>query len=117
MTFPEWTKPGIYGALRGAAAISLVGFSWGGWMTGSNAEKMAKRFAGEEITQAMVPVCLEMSAVDPDRISKLALIQEASGFNRRKAIMASGWVTIPGTEDPNRDLADACIAGLELDAS
>ena len=117
MTFPEWTKPGLYGALIGAAAISFFGFTWGGWTTGGNAEKMAKSFASEEVTQAMVPVCLEMSAVDPERLSKLMLIRDASGFNRRKAIMDTGWATLPGADAPDRDLAEACIDGLELDAS
>ena len=117
MTFPEWTKPGIYGALGGAIAISIIGFSWGGWTTGGTAEKMAQTFATEEVTKAMVPVCLDMSKADPERTPKLAVIQEASGFKRSKAVMDTGWATLPGTDTPNRDLAKACIDGLELDAS
>ena len=35
MTNPEWLKPGIYGALIGAVFVGVVGFSWGGWMTGA----------------------------------------------------------------------------------
>lgn len=117
MTFPEWTKPGVYGALVGAIAVTIVGFNWGGWTTGSNAEKMAKIFANEEVTQAMVPVCLDMSAADPERVAKLATIQDATTYKRRNAIMDTGWATLPGTEAPNRDLAEACIEGLNLDAS
>lgn len=117
MTFPEWTKPGIYGALCGALAISVIGFTWGGWTTGGNARDMAKRLATEEVTLAMVPVCLNMSTADPERISKMATIQDASGFNRRKAMMDTGWATLPGSDAPDRALAEACIGGLELDAS
>lgn len=117
MTFPEWTKPGVYGAIIGAVAVSIIGFGWGGWMTGGSANKMAKTMAVEEVTQAMVPVCLQLSAADPDRISKLATIREAKGYNRQKAIMAAGWATFPGSETPSRDLADACGDGLQLDAS
>ncbi|WP_341365912.1 hypothetical protein [Yoonia sp. BS5-3] len=117
MTLPEWTKPGIYGALGGAIAVSILGFSWGGWTTSGSAQTMAQDLAAEEVTLAMVPVCLNMSAADPERIEKLAALQEVSGFGRRNALMETGWATRPGTDAPDRDLADACLAGLELDGS
>ena len=117
MTFPEWTKPGIYGAVSGAIAISILGFAWGGWTTSGNAQEMAETFAAEEVTMAMVPVCLNMSAADPERIAKLATIRDASGFSRSKAMQDTGWATLPGTDKPSRDLAKACIEGLELDGS
>ncbi|WP_299410937.1 hypothetical protein [uncultured Roseobacter sp.] len=117
MTFPEWTKPGIYGALTGAIAVSILGFTWGGWTTSGNAQDMAQKLAGEEVTLAMVPVCLDMSATDPESTEKLVVLREASGFNRRKAMMDTGWATPPGSDTPNRELAAACLAGLELDGS
>ncbi len=117
MTFPEWTKPGIYGALGGAIAISILGFTWGGWTTSSSAQTMAQDLADDEVTLAMVPVCLDISAADPDRTEKLAALQDLSGFGRRNAMMETGWATRPGLDKPDRDLADACLAGLELDGS
>lgn len=117
MTFPEWTKPGIYGVLTGAIAVSIIGFVWGGWTTSGNAQDMAQKLASEEVTLAMVPVCLNTSAADPDRAEKLLVLQEASGFSRRKALMDTGWAMPPGSDTPNRDLAAACLAGLELDES
>ncbi|WP_299928517.1 hypothetical protein [uncultured Pelagimonas sp.] len=117
MTFPEWTKPGIYGALGGAIAVSIIGFTWGGWTTSSTAQEMAQDLAAEEVTLAMVPVCLGMSEADPDRTEKLAALRDLSGFSRRNAMMETGWATRPGSEKPDRDLADACLAGLELDGS
>ena len=117
MTFPEWTKPGVYGALVGAVAVSILGFAWGGWTTAGNAEEMADSFAAEQVTLAMVPVCLDLSEADTERATKLAALQEASSFQRRKAMMETGWATLPGTDAPSRDLADACLAGLELDGS
>lgn len=115
MTFPEWTKPSIYGALGGAIAASLVGFTWGGWMTSANAQTMARDLAADEVTLAMVPVCVNMSATDPERTAKLAILQDLSGYRRRTAMMETGWATHPGSDAPNRDLADACIEGLALD--
>ena len=117
MTFPEWTKPGLYGAAAGAVAISILGFSWGGWMTGGNADKMAEQMAADEVTLAMVPVCMNLSDADPERTTKLATVQEASGYSRRKAMMDTGWATLPGADAPSRDLAEACYAEIELRAS
>ena len=117
MKYPEWTKPGVNGAVIGAATLAVLGFTWGGWTTSGSAKAMAKEFAADEVTMAMVPVCLNISATDPDRVAKLATIQDASRYDRRKAMVATGWATVPGTETPSNDLVLACIEGLELDDS
>lgn len=117
MTFPEWTKPGIYGALGGAIAVSILGFSWAGWMTNGDAQTMAQKMAKDEVTLAMVPVCLGLSEADPERTEKLVSLQGLSGFGRRNAMMETGWATRPGSDKPDRDLSDACLARLELDES
>ena len=117
MTFPEWTKPGAYGAAAGAIVVSVLGFTWGGWTTAGAAQGMAQTFASQEVTMAMVPVCLDASAADPERDAKLATIQESSSFGRSRAVMATGWATFPGADQPNRELAVACLEGLALDGS
>lgn len=117
MTTPEWLKPGIYGALLGAAFVGIVGFSWGGWMTGGGAEKMANEMAQDEVIAALVPVCLDISRTDIERIAKLGTIREASSFKRRDAVMEAGWATMPGTDAPNREIAQACLAALDVDGS
>ena len=33
MQTPEWLKPGLYGAVCGAVAVAIAGFTWGGWVT------------------------------------------------------------------------------------
>ncbi|GAA4215230.1 hypothetical protein GGQ68_002882 [Sagittula marina] len=117
MTFPEWTKPGVYGALVGAIAVSILGFTWGGWTTSSGAQEMADSFAAEQVTLAMVPVCLGLSEADVQRVERLATLRESSSFQRRNVMMETGWATLPGTDAPSRDLADACLAELALDVS
>ena len=72
MKFPEWLKPALYGAVAGAVAISIAGFSWGGWVTGSSAREMAADQAKLEVVAALVPVCVEQSRLDPNVIATLA---------------------------------------------
>ena len=33
MNVPSYLKPALTGAVIGAAALAIVGFSWGGWVT------------------------------------------------------------------------------------
>ena len=116
MTTPEWLKPGVYGALLGAAALAVVGFSWGGWVTGGTAQDRAKNLSHETLTTAMVPVCLEMARSDPQRLAKLETIRAASRYQKRDALVDAGWATVPGADGPDRDIAQACLAAIDLDA-
>jgi hypothetical protein len=116
MNTPEWLRPGIYGALIGAAFVGLAGFTWGGWVTGGTAQDRALAMSREGVVAAMVPVCLDLAKNDPNRIEKLAAIREKSSFQRREALMETGWATVPGAEMPNRDIARACLASLDVDA-
>ena len=110
----EWVKPGIYGALIGAAFVGFAGFSWGGWVTSGTAQKRAVAMSRDHVVASMVPVCLDMARSDPARADKLATIRAASTYQRRDALMAAGWATVPGTDAPDRDIAQACLAALEL---
>ncbi len=117
MNFPVWTKPGIYGAIVGGVIVSIVGFSAGGWMTGSKANEMARSMADDQVIAALVPVCHNSAAADPDREAKTATIMQSVGYSRYKAVMEAGWATPPGSDSPDVNLARACVEGLDLGAS
>ncbi|WP_417722733.1 hypothetical protein [Salipiger sp.] len=114
MNTPEWLRPGIYGALIGAAVVGIVGFTWGGWVTGGTAHDRAMAMSRDDVVASMVPVCLDMAQSDPGRADKMATIRAASTYQRRDAVMEAGWATVPGTDAPDRDIAQACLAALEL---
>ena len=77
---------------------------------------MVHAMAHDDVITALVPVCLDVSRTDPDRIEQLAAIRAAKTYQRRDAVMDAGWATVPGSETPDRDLAEACLAALEIDA-
>lgn len=116
MNIPDWLKPGLYGAGIGAVFVGIVGFGWGGWVTGGTAQDRAEAMSRSGLVAAMVPVCLDMARTDPNRAAKLADIREATTYQRRNALMETGWATVPGTDAPDRDIAQACLASLEVDA-
>jgi len=117
MQFPQYLKPAISGFIVGGIATAIVGFSWAGWMTGSGADAMAAKRAQSEVIAALVPVCVDLAAKDPNRVATLAAINAASSYRRKDVVMEAGWATVPGAKDPDRDLATACVAELSLDAS
>ncbi len=117
MNSPEWLKPGLLGAVAGAAVIGIVGFTWGGWVTGGTARERAMALAHDDVVAAMVPVCLDRAQSDPDRMAKIVGIREATTYRRRDALMETGWATVPGRDAPDRDIAQACLAALDVDAA
>jgi hypothetical protein len=112
MNMPEWMKPGLYGAVVGAIALAIVGFSWGGWMTAGTAQKMAADQSRLEVAAALVPICLEQSRQDPQVVETLAQLKDAERFQRNDMLLKTGWATMPGSENPNRDVARACMEQL-----
>ncbi|NIA69785.1 hypothetical protein HBA54_14370 [Pelagibius litoralis] len=112
MNVPEWLKPGIYGAAVGAVALAIVGFSWGGWVTGGTADRMASDQAKLQVVAALVPICVQNSQQDPQVVETMALLKEASSYKRSDMLMKAGWATMPGSSDPDRSVASACMAEL-----
>jgi hypothetical protein len=51
MTVPEWVKPAVWGVIGGAIAAIVIGFIWGGWVTGGAATKMEAASAEAAVIQ------------------------------------------------------------------
>jgi hypothetical protein len=105
-------KPGIWGAVIGAAAISVVGFSTFGWTLGSTAERMAAERAQTAVVGVLAPICVEKFQHQADASGKLIEFNKVSSWNRRSVIEKGGWATMPGTDTPNSAVATACAERL-----
>jgi hypothetical protein len=108
-----WMKPGIWGAVIGSIFTMIVGFSWGGWMTGSTATRVATQQADAAVTTTLVPICLAQEKVDASKGKKLGELRAiTTSYEQTDYVMKSGWATFPGKTDPNRDVAEACASAL-----
>jgi hypothetical protein len=114
MTAPEWLRPALCGAVCGAIALGIVGFKWGEWVTGSTWQQMAADQAKTEVVAALAPICLEQSKHDPLMIEKLAELKTTPSYSRGDFVMKTGWATMPGTTEANRQVANACVVKLAL---
>jgi hypothetical protein len=108
MQTPEWLKPGLYGAACGAVALAIIGFSWGGWVTGGTARTMAADQSKAEVVTALSLICVDQSKRDPQLAERVALLKAASSYERGDLVMKNGWATMPGTTEGNRLVAIAC---------
>ena len=109
----EWAKPAAGGAVVGAVALAVVGFTWGGWVTGSTAEAMASKSGQLAMVNALVPFCVARSdGDDPEVARTLAALKDAREYQRAEILMKAGWATPPGSGVGDRDLAKACATKL-----
>jgi hypothetical protein len=112
MQTPIWISPGLYGAAIGAAALAVVGFGWGGWVTGGRAQQMAVAASEVAVVKVLTPLCLETARKDPDFAAKLVELKKAQSYSRDDFVMKAGWGTAPGNLEANRDVARACASQL-----
>jgi hypothetical protein len=108
MQTPEWLKPGLYGAACGAVALAVIGFSWGGWVTGGRARIMAADQSKAEVVTALSLICVDQSKRDPQLAERVAAIKTASSWNRGDLVMKNGWATMPGSAEGNSQVAKDC---------
>lgn len=113
MNIPTWTKPAVVGVIAGAVATMVLGFSQGGWYTGSSAERLAKQRSEMAVVEALIPICVSRSKLDPESVAKLAQFGAMkTSYEQRDFVMKTGWATMPAAEQPDRDLASACAEAL-----
>src|SRR5690348_9487051 len=108
MQTPEWLKPGLYGAACGAAALAVIGFSWGGWVTGGTARTMGADRSKAGVVAALSLICVDHSKHEPQLAECMAAIKAASFWNRADLVMKNGWGTMPGTAEGNSQVAKDC---------
>jgi hypothetical protein len=108
MRTPEWLKPGLYGAACGAVALAVIGFTWGGWVTGGTARTMAADQSKAEVVTALSLICVDQSKRDPQLAERVAALKTASSWNRGDLVLKNGWATMPGTAEGNSQVARDC---------
>jgi len=108
MAIPAQMKPAIWGAIGGAIAAMIIGFVWGGWVTGGTSEKNAGAAAQTAIEQAFVPLCVAKAEQHPDQ---LPLLKKENSYSRSDFVNKAGWVS-DVAEKYRRNVAEACALAI-----
>ena len=114
MTIPAETKPFIWGMAGGALAAAIIGFSWGGWVTGGRAETDSTQRANAAVVAAMAPVCVERFQRAPDVAANLVAFKKVDTWARGDFVEKGGWATTPGSKvtDQLSSISAACAVLL-----
>ena len=103
----------LQGIAIGAVASMVIGFSWGGWVTGGTADKIADERANTAVLAALTPICVEKFLQNSDAKANLAVLQKiSSNWEQGQYLEKGGWATQPGATSPDYRLARACAEKL-----
>ena len=114
MKIPVETKPAVWGIVGGAVLAAIVGFSWGGWVTGGRAEADATQRANAAVVAALAPVCVERFQRATDVSANLAALKKVDIWSQGDFIEKGGWATTTGSKasDQVSAVAKACASLL-----
>jgi hypothetical protein len=107
MLVPASVKPAIWGAIGGAVAAIIIGFSWGGWVTGRTAGTMATTSAQDATVLALTPLCVAKAEQQPEQ---LVLLKKET-WGRGDFVIKAGWVANVN-ENYRSAVASACASAL-----
>jgi hypothetical protein len=116
------SKTVLFWGCGGAAVLAIVvGFTWGGWVTGGSAQAMAEASAAQARQEMAAVVCVDRFMAASDVGVQLAALKEiASPHGRGKFVEEGGWAMILPASTPadrqaradDRNAATLCAAEL-----
>ncbi len=108
----KWDKEKIpvvsWSAIGGAIVLAIIGFAWGGGVTGGTAQKMAGEMAGEAVVSRLAPICVEQFRQDSEKVQKLKEMKAEKAWERGGYVEKQGWATMPGEKKPDSEVARKC---------
>jgi hypothetical protein len=110
---PADTKTFLWGATVGAGTLAIAGFTWGGWVTGATAERLAGARADAATVSALSPICVSQFQASPRARASLVTLKEIQSWEQAEYVRKGGWATMPGSSgEPSRAVAAACAEAL-----
>lgn len=105
---PAETKPALWGAVAGAIIVSVVGFTWGGWVTAKSADEQANRLARDAVVTALAPICADKFRQNVNAAANLEEMKKIDSWRQGTFVKKGGWATFSGSENADTAVANAC---------
>ncbi len=93
-------------------ATVILGFAWGGWVTGGTAAGMAANAAEDARTEVAAAVCVNKFVASANAGAQLTTLKDASSWDRDGIVEEGGWSIIPGLDAELDDVAEVCADRL-----
>ncbi len=104
----------FWSCVASAVVTMIIGFSWGGWVTGGTARSMAQVTGDEAVVKRLAPICVVRFTQDPSKDQKLKEVKDTDTWQRGDYVKKQGWATMPGEQEPDGRVADECVKLLML---
>lgn len=92
----------------------IVGFTWGGWVTGGTARTMASVIGEDAVVKRLAPVCVVQFNQDAQKVQKLKGLKDTGTWEQTDYVKKQGWATMPGEREADGKVADGCVKLLLL---
>jgi len=103
----------VWACVAAVIATIVVGFSWGGWVTGGTSRTMAVTAGDTARGDLASAICVERFNAAPDAATKLTELKAIpDSYKKRQFIEAGGWATMPGQTTPDRLGVQGCTTAL-----
>ena len=87
----------VWSCVGAAVAAMIVGFSWGGWVTGDISRTMAATAGDAPSGELVSAICVERFNAAPDAASNRAAFNALTdSYKKRPFVDFGGLVTVPG---------------------
>jgi hypothetical protein len=121
MSFRQWwdearpTKTAVFWSWVGSVVLTMIiGFAWGGWVTGGTARSMAEKMAEDAVVKRLAPMCVVQFNRDPGKDQKLVELKAAGSWQAGEYVEKQGWATMVGEAKPDSAVASECARLLML---
>jgi hypothetical protein len=103
----------FWACVAAVIATMVVGFGWGGWVTGGTSQAMAETAGDTARGELASAICVERFNAAPDAAGKLIEFKAIpDSYKQRQFIVAGGWATMPGQTSPDRLGVQGCTTAL-----
>jgi len=95
-------------------ATMIIGFTWGGWVTGNTAREMAKEMAEEAVAKRLAPICVAQFHQDPGKDQKFKELKKLGTWQGGDYVKKQGWAKMPDEKESDSKVAEECARLLAL---
>ena len=90
----------------------IIGFEWGGWVTGKTAKSMAEAASNDAVLHRLAPMCVAKAKQDPQWAEKKKALAAASSWDQADYVTKQGWATMPTEHESDPRVAQDCANQL-----
>ena len=102
----------LWSGVAVAALTMVVGFTAGGWVTGSTSTERMEDSTEQAVATLAANVCANRFLAATDANVKLATLKETDSWERNTFIEEGGWVTFSNMQEPVSGAAQLCASQL-----